>query len=252
MEIKHGEVWAIIPARGGSKGVPRKNIKKMGGYPLIAYSIAVCKMSRIISRIVVSTDDEEIATIAKEYGAEVPFIRPKEAAGDNSTDYEFMDHAITWFADNEGFVPEFFAHIRATTPIRDSKIVDDAIEKFMNAPMFTSLRSAHKASESPYKWFLKNENGTFGSAMDELDNETINNSRSSFQDFYIPDGYVDVLRTEYIIKNKKLHGGMMMAYESPPCTEVDTIEEFDYLEYQLKNKECILTEYMNLNFKKGN
>ena len=154
MKIKNGETWAIIPARGGSKGVPRKNIKPLGGFPLIAYSIAVCKMSSVISRIIVSTDDDEIAEISREFGAEVPFMRPKEAAGDRSTDYEFMEHVLNWFDENEGVAAEFFAHIRVTTPLREVSVVDRAFELFEESKDYTSLRSAHRASESPYKWFL--------------------------------------------------------------------------------------------------
>lgn len=249
MRIKDDEFWALIPARGGSKGVPRKNIKELAGYPLIAYSIALCKKSKKISRIIVSTDDEEIADIARHYGAEIPFMRPSSAAADHSTDYEFVDHALKWFGENEGEVAEFLVHIRCTTPLRNVDVVDNALLRIQGSLEYTSLRSAHKASESPYKWFLINTNGTFRSVSDELDNDTANNGRERFPDVFIPDGYVDVLRTSYIIENKKLHGQMMMAFESPVCTEVDTLEEFDYLEYQLKKEGSVLLDYLRENYK---
>ena len=88
---------AIIPARGGSKGLPKKNIKKLYGYPLISYSIIASKLSKLINRTIVSTDSKEIAKIAQDYGAEVPYLRPKNISKDSSTDYEFIYHAINWF-----------------------------------------------------------------------------------------------------------------------------------------------------------
>ena len=244
MNIGKGEVWAIIPARGGSKGVPGKNIKKLGGYPLIAYSIAVCKMSKTISRIVVSTDDIEIAKISKKYGAEVPFMRPAELAGDSSTDYEFMEHAINWFDNNEGKVPEYFAHIRVTTPLRKVEVVDEAINGYVSSEGYTSMRSAHKAAESPYKWYLMSDNNTFTGLVKNIDNEMTGLGRNEFPDAYIPDGYVDVLNTKYIVDNNKLYGDSMMAYESPVCTEVDTIEEFEYLEYLLSRNGSKIYDYL--------
>ena len=95
--IAKGMVVALIPARGGSKGVPRKNIKDLGGFPLIAYSIAVANLSKIIGRTIITTDDEEIAAIAKLFGGEVPFMRPAELATDTSTDMDFVQHAMDSF-----------------------------------------------------------------------------------------------------------------------------------------------------------
>lgn len=250
MIIRKGEFAALIPARGGSKGVPRKNIKNLGGFPLIAYSIAACKMCGSISRVIVSTDDDEIAEIALRYGAEVPFRRPKEEARDTSPDYGFVKHAIDWFAQNENGIPEYLVHMRPTTPLRDPDIVEEALELFGNSKNFTSLRSAHLAPESPYKWFLRADNNTFRSILDDIDNESANNGRANFPDTYIPDGYVDILRTEFVVNNGKLHGEMMLAFESPPCTEVDTIEEFEYLEYQINKKGSTIQKYLCDKYKK--
>lgn len=251
MKIQEGKFWALIPARGGSKGVPRKNIKPLGGYPLIAYSIAACRLSERISRIIVSTDDDEIAEIARYYGAEVPFMRPKEVSGDRSTDYEFVDHALTWFENNEKAVSEYLVHIRATTPLRNPKVLDEALKQFDESKEYTSMRSAHKASESPYKWFLMNDDGTYRSVSDGMDNESANNGRSEFPDVFIPDGYVDVLKTKFVLENKILHGTKMMAFESPWCMEVDTPEDFDYLEYQLKRDGSQLYDYLKSEYSIG-
>jgi CMP-N,N'-diacetyllegionaminic acid synthase len=150
---------AYIPVRGGSKGVPKKNIHPLGGYPLIAYTIAVAKLSKHITRIIVSTDSEEIAEIALRFGAEVPFIRPSEFAQDMSPDRGHFLHAMNWMKEHEQYVPEYWVHLRATTPLREPKIIDQAIEELHSRADATSLRSGHLAPESPCKWFRKDEDG---------------------------------------------------------------------------------------------
>lgn len=255
-KIVKGKNIAIIPARGGSKGVPHKNIKQLGGFPLLAYSIAACKLSNEVQRTIVSTDSEEIAQIAKQYGAEVPFLRPKQFAGDKSGDIEFVNHAISWLAENENEIPEFLIHIRPTTPLRNTKIMDIAIRKIEQSVDATSLRSAHKASESPYKWFVKNEEGYFESVVKGVTNDTANTGRQEFPDVYIPDGYIDVLKTNYIMQSQMLHGNKMIAFESPVCYEVDTEEDFELLEYQIEKKgsevyEFLKNTYANLKAKDG-
>lgn len=250
MKIIKNQFIALIPARGGSKGVPRKNIKNLKGFPLIAYSIAVCKMCPFISRIIVSTDDDEIAAIAMKYGAEVPFRRPREEATDLSPDYGFVNHALMWLIDHELEVPEYLVHIRPTTPLRSPKILSEALNQFQAAKKYTSLRSAHLAPESPYKWFLKTDKNTFHSLANGIDNEAANNGRSEFPQAYIPDGYVDILCSEFILENQKLHGEMMMAFESPCCVEVDTLEEFERIEYQIDKHGSIVYEFLCDNYEK--
>ncbi len=99
--VNRPEVLAIIPARGGSKGLPRKNIRSLAGHPLIAYSIAAALQANSVTRTIISTDDEEIAAVARTYGAEVPFLRPAEYAQDNSLDLPAFQHALHWLAEHE-------------------------------------------------------------------------------------------------------------------------------------------------------
>lgn len=233
-QIDIGNRTAIIPARGGSIGVPKKNIKLLKGYPLIAYSIILAKSAKNIDRVIVSTDSKEIAQIASSYGAEVPFLRPKEYAADQSGDIEFVNHALQWFMENEGKVPEYLIHLRPTTPLRSVEIVDRAIAEIADCPEATSLRSAHLASESPYKWFLKDMRGNFISIAHGLTTDKANEGRQGFQAVYIPDGYVDVLKSKFIMEQKLLHGNYMMAFESPFCCEVDTADDFDFIDYQIQ------------------
>ena len=121
-------IVAIIPARSGSKSLVDKNIKPLSGHPLIAYSIAAARMSTKIDRVVVSTNSQEYAGIAKQYGAEVPFIRPDEFSTDTATDKDFLIHAMNWLKENEGSVPEYWAHLRPTTPLRNIENIDNAID----------------------------------------------------------------------------------------------------------------------------
>ena len=144
------ETVALIPARSGSKGVPNKNVRLLGGHPLMAYTIASCRRCALIDRVIVSTDSAEYAEIASSYGAEVPFLRPTELAESNSPDIEFVVHALDWLAD-EGREPTSVVHMRPTTPFRDPAVVDLGIDTFVANEDASALRSVHEMSESAYK-----------------------------------------------------------------------------------------------------
>ena len=240
---------AIIPARSGSKGVPGKNIKDLGGLPLFAFSIIAAKMMSSVTRVIVSTDSSEYAEIAKKFGAEVPFLRPIDISGDKSTDYDLFLHALNWFDKHENNIPEFLIHLRPTTPLRDPQIMEAAVKLFLeNKEKATSLRSGHSAPESPYKWFLKDENNYFIGLRDDLTPEKVNLPRQSFPSVYIPDGYIDVLKSSVILNTRTLHGDKMLVFESPFCVEVDTKEDFEYLEFQIKKEGSpILNFHNNIN-----
>ncbi|OGX23520.1 MAG: hypothetical protein A2Y03_05080 [Omnitrophica WOR_2 bacterium GWF2_38_59] len=245
------DVVAIIPARSGSKGVVDKNIKLLSGYPLIAYSIAVAKLARGVDRVIVSTNSKEYANIACEYGAEVPFLRPEEISSDYSTDYDCMKHALDWIKNEEGAIPSYLVHLRPTTPFRDPGLIEKAIMCLKQDKEATALRSVHEMSESAYKSFEVDGDylKTIGSNSFDLDEA--NKPRQSFNKTYQANGYVDILKTLYIIDNHKLHGNRVAAFVTPYVVEVDVLEDFDHLEYQAsKNpdivKKLFLKKEMNL------
>src|SRR3989344_426118 len=149
---KDSKIIALIPARGGSKGIPKKNIIALAGFPLIAYSIAAAKLSKYISRVIVSTDSQEIADIATKYGAEVPFTRPAEFSGDTATDFSIVKHAVEWLQDHENFEPEHVVFLRPTTPLRDPALIDSAVENLISSPDATCLRSGFETREYPHKF----------------------------------------------------------------------------------------------------
>ncbi len=243
-------IVAIVPARGGSKGVPGKNLRLLGGYPLLAYSLAAAVLSSRIRRVIVSTDSETIAAIAREYDAEVPFLRPPELAQDNSTDLDFMLHAIYWFQKHERAVPDYLVHLRPTTPLRDPQQIDAAIDVLQARPEATSLRSAHPAPESPFKWFRQDPAGYFRSLFDGISNEMLNNPRQAFPEAFIPDGYVDVVKPAVILASGLLHGEKMLGFESPRCTEVDTVTDLELLELELLQRGSALWNYLTDNYPK--
>jgi len=121
---KNKKIIAIIPARGGSKGIPRKNIVNLAGKPLIAWTIEAAKKSNLIGRIIVTTDDQEIADVALKYGAEVPFLRPKELAQDDTQPDPVLKHALQFLYDKENFKPEIIAWLEPPCPIRTAEEID--------------------------------------------------------------------------------------------------------------------------------
>lgn len=244
-------IISIIPARGGSKGVPGKNIRNLYGYPLIAYSITASKNSKKISRTIVSTDSEEIASIAKEFGAEVPFLRPPEISGDNSTDLELFNHIINWFENNEGILPQFMVHLRPTTPLRDPKKIDEAIELIKGNIQATALRSVHELAEPPHKVFQLDSCGMLkGFFPDDLRPEYYNLPRQLLPKAYHPNGYVDIIKTDLVKANHALHGNNILGFITPEVTEVDLPEHFDYLMYQLSRTSNPIYKFLSDNFPK--
>ena len=238
----------IIPARSGSKSIPDKNILRLGKYPLIAYSIAAAKLSKYSSRVIVSTDSEKYASIAKDFGAEVPFIRPLNFSGDKSVDRDFLVHAMQWFLENESNLPEIWIHLRPTTPLRNPEIMDKAIDYFLENPEATSLRSAHKAPESPMKWFIKEKNNYFKGFVDS---QISNLPKEMFKETYIPNGYIDIVKSSNVMKNFNIHGNKILAFSTPVVNEVDSIEEFEYISFQLKKQNLTLQNYLDKIYKNG-
>lgn len=252
MKPKDLNILGLITARGGSKGVPGKNIKFLKGYPLIAYSIWASKLSRHIKKTIVSTDSLEIAGIAESYSAEVPFLRPKELAQDNSTDLDVIRHAIGWFSEKENLVPDLIVHIRPTTPLRDSRVIDAAIEDIMGNQAATSLRSIHELAEPPQKMLQLGSNGFLqGFFPDDPRPEYYNLSRQTFPKAYHPNGYVDIIKADFVLNSGALHGPNILGFITPFSVEVDRPEDFDYLEYYLSRIENPVYDYLKNNFTYG-
>ncbi len=239
------KVVALIPARAGSKGVPNKNVRLLGGHSLLAWSIAACLKSSTIDRVIVSTDSAEYAALAQKLGAEAPFLRPAAISGDRSTDYDFIVHALDWLAAEEG-EPDYLVHIRPTTPLRDPRLIDDAVAAFIAAPNATALRSVQEMPESAYKTFEMAAGGQLKRlGADNTDLDSANNARQQFPNTYQANGYVDVLSTAFIRKAKLIHGDHVIPFVTPTVVEVDTEDDFAHLEFQLSQAPGILQKLFN-------
>lgn len=239
---------AIIPARSGSKGIVGKNIRPLGGFPVLAYSIIAAKLVPEVSRIIVSTDSTEYAMIANKYGAETPFLRPKELSGDSSSDFEVFEHALNWLSANENFIPDYILHLRPTTPLRDPAVIKKALSHIASIKEASSLRSGHLASESPFKWLMKDDMGYFKGIREDLTAEMINLPRQDFPPVYVPSAYIDIIKSSCVMDKQSLHGDKMLVFESPYCIEIDTLDDFNYLEYQINKEGSPLLDYLKENF----
>jgi len=214
----------IIPARGGSKGVPGKNIKKINGKPLLSYPILAAKKSNLISDIYVSTDDKQIKDVAIEYGATV-IDRPASLADDHSLDIDVMKHAVEYLNDSNDII-----HLRATTPMIESNVLDQAIKFYYNNPDCTSLRSGHEASETAYKSFKKDDKYWSGLFNNEYTGEYYNWPRQKLPKTYQANGYIDIIKPSQFMNTDSLHGDKILSFITDYAHEVDTYIDFKILE----------------------
>ena len=224
------EILSLIPARSGSKGLPDKNIKMLGGYPLLEWSIRASLLSSSISRTIVSTDSSEYRAIAISKGAECPFLRPAEISTDKSSDIDFINHALAELERN-GYRPDFIIHLRPTTPFRDPSVIESAISQIENSPPWTSIRSVHEMSESAYKSFEIEESGNLVATFSKERNlEGSNIGRQLFPRTFQANGYVDVLSVPRILKTGEIHGDLVQSFLTEPAIEIDTPFDFEIAE----------------------
>ena len=220
-------ILAVIPARAGSKSVPHKNIRLIGGKPMLAHSIAHAKQSQYINRVIVSTDSEQYAKIAKEYGAEVPFLRPKEYATDTALDYDVFYHALTWLKEEEGYEADIVVQLRPTYPIRNVKDIDSMIQMLIDNSQADSVRSMAKAVEIPYKMWLKDASmdNRVKPLMTNIP-ECYNMPRQQLPEVYYQNACVDVFRSSVVLEKHSMSGDYILGYEMTENYDIDTEEDF--------------------------
>lgn len=208
-------ILAIIPARGGSKGVPRKNIKELAGKPLIAWTIEAAKAAPSVTRVICSTDDQEIADVAKQYGAEVPFLRPAEIAKDLSTDVEFLTQALDWLKTNENYIPDIVLRLPPTSPLRTAAHIEEGIKVLLENPEADASRPIAESPKHPYKMWKISEDKKYlepflPKSFTNMD-QPYNMPRQILPDAYIHTGAMDVMRRDTIL-NLKSTSGNKLAY----------------------------------------
>ena len=222
-----GGVLALIPARSGSKSVPGKNLRDLLGKPLLAYSIEHASQCRLIDRVIVTTDSREIASVARTFGAETPFLRPADIASDHSLDVEFHLHALQWLQEHEGYRPRFVVNLRPTHPVRRPETIDRAIETFAAAADADSLRSVKLAALSPYKmWRLDEQGYALPVATLEEIPEPFNMPRQSLPLVYWQDCYVDITRPEVVFEQRSTSGRRILPFLiEEECVDIDYEDE---------------------------
>lgn len=230
------KILAVIPARSGSKSVKNKNIRMINGKPMLAYSIEHAKASRYINRIIVTTDSEEYAAIAREYGAETPFIRPAELATDTALDLDVFRHALTWLKENEDYEPDIVAQLRPTDPFRDAADIDSMIELMIEDETVDAVRSIKENEVVPHKmWYLK-ENGFIEPILKDIP-EAYNMPRQELPKTYYQNGNVDLLRPSNIWKYNSMTGKKIKGYVMKEMYDVDSEKDFDRVADFMRIKE---------------
>ena len=228
-------IVAIVPARGGSKSIPKKNIKPLGGIPLIAYSIAAGLQSKTVARVIVSTDDEEIAQVAQKYGAEVPFMRPAELGRDEVVDLPVFVHAVEWLEKHEGSRPEIILQLRPTSPFRPPTCVDEAVQRLLSNDHADSVRGVTHSGQNPYKmWRIDDDRLT--PLLDTDFPEPYNMPRQELPPTYWQTGHVEVIRRGTIIQKHSMTGDRILPYIIHPgyAIDLDTPQQWQFAEYLIE------------------
>ncbi len=240
------EVLAVIPARGGSKGIPRKNIQDFAGFPLIAYSIVAGLRSEMVSRVIVSTDDEEIAAIARDWGAETPFLRPEQYALDQSPDYPVLKHCLDWLSENEAYHPDAVVWLRPTSPIRPESCVDQAIKLLLDHPEADSVRGVIAARQNPFKmWTIDKDSGLMKSLIPvEGIKEPYNAPRQVLPDVYWQTGHIDAIWSKVVSDKKSVTGDLILPLLIDPryTVDIDIPADWKDAERRLQSEELEIVD----------
>ncbi len=228
--VDRPEVLALIPARGGSKGIPRKNLRDFAGAPLIVYSIAAALQSELVTRVIVSTDDHEIAKVARAWGAEVPFMRPDQFAQDDTTDLPVFEHALQWLQKNQGYLPEIVIQLRPTSPIRPVGLLDEAIIKLIAHPEADCVRGVVPSGQNPFKMWRINREGQLEPLLEVAGlREPYNAPRQALPQTYWQTGHIDAIRSTTILTKHSLTGDLILPLMIDPLYTVDIDTPDDFL-----------------------
>ena len=233
------EVLALIPARGGSKSIPRKNIESFAGRPLIAYSVAAGLAARRVDRVVVSTDNEAIAAIARRYGAETPFLRPAQYSQDETPDLPVFRHALQWLAEHEGYLPEVIVQLRPTSPFRRVRHIDRAVELLLERPEADAVRTVCIPFQNPFKMWRIDADGFMRPLVNVGSPEPYNMPRQALPDVYWQTGYVDAAWSKTILEKNSMTGEKILPLIIGPeeWVDIDSLDDWRRAERLLESGE---------------
>lgn len=225
---KHPQVLGIITARGGSKSILKKSVALCAGHPLMYYTIEAAKRASSITRLIISTDDEEMAEYAKSQGVEVPFMRPKELAEDLTPDLPVFEYVLGELKKRESYVPDVVVHLRPTTPLKKASDIDKGVELLLSHPEAESVRSICEPLHTPFKMGTVREDGFFEPLLlkvfpevFEKYPEAFNMPRQLLPKVWRHSGYVDVIRPEVITEMRSMSGTKILPFQFEKWRDVD-------------------------------
>lgn len=235
--VARPEVLAVIPARGGSKSIPRKNIRPFCGHPLLAHSIAAARQASTVTRVIVSTDEDEIAAISRTYGAEAPFLRPSGLAQDLTQDLPVFEHALHWLADHEGYRPEIVVQLRPTSPIRPRDCVDRAVSMLLAHPEADSVRGVVPSGQNPYKMWRVQPDGRMTPLLSDGLQEPYNLPRQELPPTVWQTGHIDAIRPRAILEGHSMSGQVILGLVIDPryTVDIDTPRDWERAEWLLSD-----------------
>lgn len=238
------DVLAIIPARGGSKSIPRKNIRDFAGHPLIAYSISAALAAETINRVIVSTDDPEIAEISRQYGAETPFLRPQDISQDQTPDLPVFQHALSWLADYEDYHPQIVVQLRPTSPFRRVQHIDQAVYQLVQRPEADAIRTVCIPFQNPYKMWKISTDGFMRPLLATEFTEPYNMPRQALPEVYWQTGYVDAAWADTLLQKNSMTGERILPMIIAPdeWIDIDSPDDWRRAERLLESGEITLED----------
>lgn len=216
-------VLAIVPARGGSKGVPRKNVRTLGGEPLIGHTLRVAKASRYVTRVVVSTDDAEVAAVAREYGVEVPFERPADLATDVASQMDVVLHSLREVEGLGWGAPEVIVLLQPTSPLRSVEDVDGTIGLILTGDADSAITLGPAPSHPYYMYTLDGPR-----PVPLLPPPAGVSRRQDFPEVWVRNGAVYAARRDVLIGNRSFYGSALRAWTMPAERSVNIDTELDF------------------------
>ena len=222
--------------------MPNKNILPLAGHPLIAYSIAAALQMEEVMKVICSTDSKKIAQIAMEYGASVPFLRPKELAADNSRDFETFFHCLVWLKETEGFIPDLVLNLRPTSPVRYLEDIRKAIAIISDSTQIDSVRSVSEPYTTPYKMWKMDFDGQIKPLLVlEGMTEPFNSARQELPEVWAQTGSVEVIRESTISKKNSMSGNNIFGLKVDPHSfiDIDSQRSLDFANFLMPNLQCI-------------
>lgn len=233
------KVLGIVTARGGSKSIPGKNIKMLGGKPLLAYTIEAAQKSGVIDRLIITTDDEAIARVAREYGCEVPFMRPSELAQDLTPHFPVLEHAVRWMKEHEGYKPDFVFNLQPTTPFRQPFHLQEALDLIQK----TGADSVMGVAEIPQHYhpasaMIIKDDGT----LEHFNGNPVKKRRLRRQDLpkvYWSTTAIYLFRPDMLFdeRDPTYFGDRVVPYmmEEKYAVDLDTLEDWEKAERRISN-----------------